>query len=73
MRLSESEAQQLRTLYEVYKRPTIAGTWRRVDCNRLKDLGLAEKVMYGGIQVFSISPAGIELCEQPVSASKDGK
>jgi hypothetical protein len=61
--LSATEHAQLRVLYEVYKRPTQTGIWRGTDCDRLVDLGLAERSSISGIAIVSISPAGIERRE----------
>lgn len=61
--LGDSERKQLRILKAVRDNPGMTGTWRRDECDRLVELGYAERQEYAGIWITHITPAGIEAAE----------
>lgn len=58
--LSKSERKQLRTLALVANNPMIAATWSGPECERLAELGLAQRVDHAGFHIYSITDAGKE-------------
>lgn len=62
--LSDSERKQLRILKSVYDDPRCAGMWSRSDCERLVQLGYADRHAYAGFNVFSITEAGLRAADQ---------
>jgi len=55
--LTKAERGQLRQLVAVYDNPTITATWRRDECDRLVELGYAQRHEHeGGIRIVSLHP-----------------
>jgi hypothetical protein len=58
--LTPAEREQLRVLRDVHDNPTHGGVWRSGECERLIDLGLAERKHGAGVVYVVITPAGLE-------------
>lgn len=59
--LTRSEREQLRQLLSVYDNPSITAMWRKAECDRLVELGYAQRHEYPDrIMVVSLRPDRVE-------------
>jgi hypothetical protein len=64
--LDKAERRQLRWLKVIHDNPLVAGMWDGDVCDRLVELGYAQRHEQGGIMLVTITNAGLEAIDDGV-------